>query len=166
MIELTPFNFLIYFSIAWGTNISLNLLYVINKYFPRILSFDKPVDGGLKYRGDRLIGKSATVVSFFLCLFLSTIIYFIFDHIWAFIPILVFLGQVVGSFVKRRMHKKDGEFVLFVDHGDYMIITGSFFVIFGFISIKFALLALILTYILHPIACIIAFKLGMKEHPY
>lgn len=167
MLPLTTSNFLIYFSLAWVTNICLNFLYVIKRYSPKTLHFDIPIDGGLKYKGDRLIGESTTVFGLIISFVISIILCFTtYNFMWAIIPLLVFTGHLLGSFIKRRMHKKGGEFVPFIDHGDYMITTGLVFVLSGYISVFFALLTITLTYILHPIACFIAFKFKLRENPY
>ena len=167
MIPLTFNNFLIYFSLAWFSNICLNFLYVIKRYSPKTLKFDRPIDGGLKYEGHPLLGESTTFIGLVVVVFLSKII-FLFTHItmWSIIPILVYLGHLLGSFIKRRMHKKEGEFVPFIDHGDYMITLGVIFILLNYISINFAILGVLITYILHPIACLIAFKLKLRENPY
>jgi len=166
MIKLTINNFLIYFCLAWGTNISLNLFYVIKKYIPEFKSLNYPIDFNLKYRGDRLIGDSIDFVGLFFCLVLSVVLSFFINVTWAMIPLIVQAGGMLGSFIKRRFHKKSGEFMPFVDHGDYMLLLGVIFVSLGYISLWFALLAILITYILHPIACIIAFKLKLRERPY
>ena len=167
MIPFSITNFLTYFCLAWFANICLNFLYVIKRYSPKTLNFDIPIDGGFKYKGEYIIGKSTTALGLVICLAISIFLYSIsYNSIWAIIPPLVYTGHMLGSFIKRRMHKKGGEFVPFVDHGDYMIFTGLIFVLFGYISISFALLAILLNYILHPIACFIAFKLKLRENPY
>ena len=167
MIALTPINFFLYFSVAWGANISLNLLYVAKKYIPRLSHFDRPIDGGLRYGGDRLVGDSTTVIGIILCLVLALLLFFITTNlVWASIPLLVYIGDLSGGFIKRRLHKREGEFVLFVDHGDYMLCLGIFFASLGYISWPFAILAILITYVLHPLACLAAFKLKLRKYPY
>ncbi len=167
MLEFNLLNFSIYFSIAWGTNIALNFLYVIKRYFPRFNDFDCPIDFKLKYKKIRLIGESTTIIGLVLSLAISLFINISTGAmVWTIIPPIIYLGHLLGSFIKRRMNKGGGEFVPIIDHGDYMLLLGIIFIIFHYVSVLFALLALILTYILHPLACIIAFKLKLREHPY
>jgi CDP-2,3-bis-(O-geranylgeranyl)-sn-glycerol synthase len=167
MMDLTTTNFFIYFSLAWGANIALNFLYVIKRYFPVFKRFDRSIDWGLRYKGSRLIGDSTTVVGLVISLALCAILYLATsEFMWAVIPAIVYLGDLIGSFIKRRMRKKEGEFVPFIDHGDYMLLLGITFILSGYISFSFAISALLLTYILHPIACLIAFKFKLREHPY
>jgi hypothetical protein len=167
MMAFTLTNFLTYFCLAWSANIALNLLYVIKRYWPDFKRFDRPIDFGLKLKGSRLIGDSTTVIGLIVSLAFSFILYLTTNKfIWSSIPIIVYLGDLTGSFIKRRLHKEEGQFLPFVDHGDYMILLGIIFIFLGYISLIFALSALILTYILHPIACLIAFKMKLRERPY
>jgi hypothetical protein len=166
MLPLTINNFLLYCFLSWGSNIILNILGALKIYYPKLKSFDLPLDGRLEYKGDRLIGDSTTVIGLLLSIFFSLVI-FIFSsvNIYGLIPVLVYFGHTIGSIIKRRMHKKSGEFVPFVDHGDYIILVGFVFWVSGFISYEFVLYSIFLTYILHPIACFIGYKLNLRERP-
>lgn len=167
MITLTINNFLMYCSISWGTNILLNVLGIIKMYFPRTINFDWPIDNNLKYRGDRLIGESTTVVGLIICLLVSLTLYFaVHNFIWIFIPLLVYCGHMLGSIIKRRMHKNGGEFVPFIDHGDYMILTGIVFMILKYVTFPFFILTILTTYFFHPIICFLAFKFKLREYPF
>jgi hypothetical protein len=167
MIPLTINNFFIYCSIAWGTNILLNSLYVIKKYIPQAERFDWPIDGGLQYKKDRLVGESTTLAGLCLCVALSILLSVVgFNFSWTVIPLLTYLGHMIGSIIKRRMHRKGGEFVPFVDHGDYMITIGFTFVALRYITPLFAIYGIALTYVLHPIVCLLSFKLKLKKYPY
>lgn len=167
MIEPTINSFLMYFFIVWSSNILLNFLYVAKRYIPRTKKLDASIDFGFKWKGYRLLGESTTVAGLILCLVASFILYiFLSSFVFWSIPILVYLGHTLGSFIKRRMHKKDGEFVPFVDHGDYVIFTGVVFLLCREITFSFFISSVLLTYLLHPIACYIAFKLKLREYPY
>ena len=167
MINFTFNNFLIYFLIAWGANIALNFLYIIKRYIPEFKNLNYPLDFGLTYKGERLLGDSVNIIGFIFCLFISLSLYFFIHNLaWSIIPVIVYIGNLLGSFIKRRVHKKSGEFMPLVDHGDYMILLGFIFILKGYISFSFALSALLLTYLLHPLACLLAFKLKLRERPY
>ena len=166
MVVLTLNNFLIYFCLAWGANISLNLLYVAKRYVPEFKTLNFPLDFNLVYKGDRLLGDSVNIIGLIFCLVISLSLSFFLNIAWAMIPLIVYLGNLLGSFIKRRAHKKSGEFMPIIDHGDYMLFLGFIFVSSGYINLQFALLAILITYILHPIACVIAFKLKLRERPY
>lgn len=164
---LTAANFFAYFFIAWSANISLNLLYVLKRYVPEFQRLNYPLDGGLSYRGDRLIGDSVNIIGLIFCLAIGGGLYLTGGGIiLASIAPLVYIGNALGSFIKRRLHKKSGEFVPIVDHGDYMLFLGFIFVSLHYIEPLFAVLAILLTYILHPLACWAAFKLKLRENPY
>ncbi len=166
MIPITISNFIIYFSITWGANILLNILGSIKMHVPKVKKFDRPIDGGLEYQGERLIGESTTFIGLIIVIIVSVVLYFTtYNLIWVSIPLLVYAGHMLGSIVKRRMHKKDGEFVPFVDHGDYMILTGIVLAALHHITFLFAILSILVTYILHPIICYVAFKLKLRERP-
>ncbi len=167
MMNLTIYNFVLYIGIAWGTNILFNLLYVLKRYKPTYTSKDKAIDGNIVFLGNRLIGESTTVFGLIIAMLASIIIYFIFGVFYlAMIPLLVYLGHTLGSFVKRRFGIEDGKFMPVVDHGDYMITTGVILLILGYISWQLAIAGLVFTYIFHPLACFIAYKLKLRQYPY
>lgn len=167
MIKLTFYNFIVYIVITWGTNILFNLLYVIKKYKPAYVAKDKAIDGNIMFYGNRLIGESTTLFGFIIAILASLLVYTIFTSIsLAVIPLLVYLGHTLGSFIKRRFGLEDGKFMPFIDHGDYMITTGIILTSLGYISFKLALAGLAFTYVFHPIACFIAFKLKLRQYPY
>lgn len=167
MIAFTLNNFLIYFGIAWGANISLNLLYILKRYIPEFKNLNYPLDFYLMYKGNRLFGDSVNIIGLIFCLFISGGIYlFVSSVIWASIPLIVYTGNFIGSFIKRRFHKKSGEFMPIIDHGDYMILLGLIFVLRGYVSMSFAVTAILVTYALHPLACFLAFRLKLRERPY
>ncbi len=167
MMPFTLNNFLIYFSLAWGSNIALNFLYVAKRYIPKFSHFDYPLDLNLNYKKNRLLGDSTTILGLILCSVLSLFIFFYSASlIWSIAPLIVYAGHLLGSFIKRRLNKNGGEFVPIIDHGDYMLLLGIVFVALGYINFLFAFCALLLTYILHPLACRLAFKFKLRDRPY
>jgi hypothetical protein len=166
MLPLTLSNFLLYSALVWGSNIMLNLLGIIKQYIPRVKKLDPPLDFSLCYKGERLLGNSTTFWGLFLSLIASTILIFQDPFfIWS-IPLLVYLGHALGSFIKRRLHKAGGEFVPLVDHGDYTIVTGVVLWLAGCVPPTLALWSIIITYIIHPVVCFLAFRLRLRERPY
>lgn len=75
----------------------------------------------------------------------------------------VFAGDLLGSFIKRRFNYRKGEFMPFIDHGDYILFTGIIFIHLKFISLQVFLGTLFLTYILHPLICFIGYKMHIKN---
>ena len=145
----------------------LNVLGIIKYLFPKTIKLDYPIDGGFQYKGDRLVGESTTVAGLLLCLVISFTIYLYMPYsAWTSIPLLVYAGHMAGSIIKRRLHKTGGEFVPFVDHGDYMILTGTIFVALHYFTPLFAVLSILITYIFHPIVCFLAFKLKLRKYPH
>lgn len=165
--NLSIYNFVLYVGIAWGTNILFNLLYVLKRYRPIYTSKDRAIDGNIIFFGNRLVGESTTVFGLIIAILASILMHYLFHTTYlSVIPLLVYLGHTFGSFIKRRFGIEDGKFMPLVDHGDYMITTGTILVAFGYISWELALAGLVFTYVFHPLACFIAFKLKLRQHPY
>jgi CDP-2,3-bis-(O-geranylgeranyl)-sn-glycerol synthase len=138
MLPLTITNFLTYFCIAWGSNISLNFIYVVKRYWPETRKYDYPLDGRRLYKKDRLLGDSITFPGLILSLILAGALFRATGTlIWSLIPVLVYLGGAAGSFIKRRLHINSGEYLPLIDHGDYMIMTGLVFWLSGYTSFTF-----------------------------
>ncbi len=154
--------------LTWGTNIAFNLLYVAKKYIKGFAKYDRPIDfGKYFFDGRRILGESTTFLGLVFALLISLLALKsnLFEKMIALmVPLLVYIGHALGSFIKRRMNKNS--FVPFIDHGDYMIMSGFVLVILGYVSFSLALVCLLLTYVLHPLAVLLAFKLGLKEHNY
>jgi hypothetical protein len=49
MMNLSLINILLFMTLTWGTNIGLNMLYVLTRHFPIFISIDKPLDGKIKF---------------------------------------------------------------------------------------------------------------------
>ncbi len=169
MMNLSIYNILIFLSITWITNGSLNLLYVLKKHVPFVRNTDRPLDLGVCFIDKkRILGNSTTVLGLIVAVILSQVflitgLYLPFVAIVT--PVLVFFGHALGSFIKRRMGKND-VFVPFIDHGDYIIVSGTILYITGYVSITLAFVCLLITYIVHPIVVNISYKLGLKEKPF
>jgi hypothetical protein len=145
----------------------LNILGILKRYVPKLKKFDYPIDARLEYKGYRLIGESTTILGLIISIILSIIIYLnTLNYLWTYIPILVYLGHMLGSIIKRRAHKKGGEYMPIVDHGDYMITTGIVFLLLNHITFSLFIMSLLITYIFHPLICFLAFKLKLRELPY
>ena len=168
MMNLSVVNVILFMGLTWGTNIALNLLYVLKRAVPEIVKLDRPIDGKINFfDGKRFIGDSTTVFGLVVAALCSLIAFQtgLFDSVVAVVtPFLVYIGHTLGSFIKRRINKNS--FVPFVDHGDYVLFSGIFLVIFGYVSLNLALVCLLATYILHPIAVMIAFRLKLREKSY
>lgn len=167
MIKESLLNVVAIFFLAWAANCGLNLLYVIGKHFPAFRKIDYPLDLKFYFRNRRLLGDSTTFPGLILVGALSFVVFMLTDYsLFFLIPILVFWGHAGGSFLKRRIGKKDGEYFPLIDHGDYMLTVGVFFVFLSIINIKNLLIILLINYLIHPLASFLAFKLGLKARPF
>lgn len=82
------------------------------------------------------------------------------------ICLFVALGDTLGSIIKRRLKIPSSNFLPFVDHGDYIITTGLVFLYLNYITAQVLIYTLLITYILHPIACLIGYKMKIKKQPF
>lgn len=83
-----------------------------------------------------------------------------------FVALGAMFGDMLGSFVKRRIGMERGESFILVDQLDFLIfgfIFGSFFVD---VSIWSILIFLIITPIIHKVACFLGYKIGLKKEPW
>lgn len=149
-------------------NISLNIFYEIKRYF-NLISFDKPFDFGLSFfDGRRILGESTTwgglfviiLISFILGLFVEK-----FSIIFYLVALSVFFGHAIGSFIKRRLGIKRGDFLIFVDHLDYIYLSGFVLMFKGIINLEIFLIGILIIFILHPIVTYSFYKLGFRENP-
>lgn len=158
---------------CWLVNMSLNLIYIAKLYFPRLITFDKPFDGGrVVWDGQRFFGNSTTWLGIIVALAAGLIIQITLlpnleqGVIWGLVSgLVVYFGHAFGSFIKRRFGYIDGQYLPFVDHGDYIVIAG---IIFGFahqFSWPVIGIAVLATYILHPLITYLAYLIGWHKHP-
>lgn len=81
------------------------------------------------------------------------------------------MGDMLGSFIKRRFKKERGAKFPIIDQIDFIVIAIGFSLL-DFTNIHFfiiwpaALLMIIITPIIHLVANRIAFKLGLKNEPW
>jgi CDP-2,3-bis-(O-geranylgeranyl)-sn-glycerol synthase len=167
----TPFLLeLLAFSLpCWITNLSFQFIRAVKDKVPRdswlrthnIDAFDfkfidnKPFVGG----GVRV---SSIVPILILPLIFNFFLPVSFFH-YLLLTSCVFTGDLLGSFIKRRFNYKKGEYMPLVDHGDYILFTGFIFVQLNLISYSIFVLSLLITYILHPLVCVIGYKLRIKN---
>ncbi len=156
------------FSIIWFTPAYVaNAAATLSKFLPKT----HPIDGG-KYclDGRRILGNGKTWEG----LLLGTTLGFVIGY-----PVLAFfglgswsdafllslgalLGDIVGSFVKRRIGLERGEEAPLLDQLDFVF--GAFLLDPPLPS--WAILILVLTPILHRLANVTAYLLGVKDEPW
>ncbi len=170
--ENTLINIITFVIPCWITNMSFQFIWAFKKLIPNNhpLKILKKIDSFdfIFFDKKYFIGSGLRITSivpilllpFFFNLFLPLELSYYFK-----ITFLVFIGDLLGSIVKRRLGFKKGQFALFIDHGDYIITTGLVFIFLKYISMEVFIYSLLLTYILHPIVCYIGYKLKIKEQP-
>lgn len=164
------FNEVLLFTIpCWIINISLNGLYVVGKIFPKFKKFDIPLDAGkVFYDHKRILGNSTTWLGLPVVLIVGSLFAIYADiDLWlgASWGMLVYSGHTIGSFIKRRSDYGDGQFMPFVDHGDYITITGIVMWFLGMFSWEAVILGIVATYIFHPIFTYLAYLAGLHKYP-
>ncbi len=143
-------------------NISLNLLGAAERLWGWD-KFDAPFDIGLHLGSERVLGKSTTWLGLALSLALGWLIYATCSPLGIVIGVGTFFGHALGSFIKRRFHYGDGSYLPVVDHGDYVILTGAILLVSGELGWVAYVLAIVLVLIVHPVFCLLGFKLGIRE---
>lgn len=73
------------------------------------------------------------------------------------------IGDACGSFVKRRMNIKRGQPTLFLDQLDFVVVALLFASIIVILPFYMVILILIISFILHLSANIIAYFFGIKK---
>jgi len=142
-----------------------------------------PIDFGFKLGKNRLLGDGKTIEGFILaCIvgylsgyLVNYLLLILFPQITLFnLPSIAFLfigmgamiGDMTGSFFKRRMGMPRGANAGLLDMEDFIIgslIAARFFVSYSWWTVIIALLA---TPILHRLANIIGYKIGVKKEPW
>jgi CDP-2,3-bis-(O-geranylgeranyl)-sn-glycerol synthase len=154
-------------------------LYVANAT-PILFHGKIPVDMGKKYKGERILGKGKTILGA-LCgvlggTFVGLLFAYIFPQMFILIPnysILIILlsagaiiGDMVKSFVKRRMGIKSGGRWFLVDQLDFIIGGLVFSLIVRLPELWIVIVLLVVTGFIHSTTNIIAFKLKLKKVPW
>ena len=136
---------------------------------PVVLKGKMPLDFGKKLRdGNRLFGPGKTIEGFVGGFIAGSIIGYLIGR-WE-IGILLALGTVLGdlagSFIKRRMGIERGQQTWLLDQYDFLI--GALLVasLLALPEIDVLMVILILTPTLHLLTNYVAYKLKLKEVPW
>ncbi|MDD4353145.1 MAG: CDP-2,3-bis-(O-geranylgeranyl)-sn-glycerol synthase [Candidatus Nanoarchaeia archaeon] len=147
-----------------------------------LIKFKKhSLDFGKKWGKNRIFGEGKTFEGLiFACLiaFISGLlikyVYYYLNLPWinitpfgyAFIGLGAMLGDLTGSFIKRRMNMKRGQNAGLLDMMDFMIGTLIFIRILTEYSYWVMIIGLTLTPLIHRLANIIGYKIGVKKEPW
>lgn len=153
--------------------------------FPPLANGKIPIDGGRCLKDGRILGDGKTWEGFLLGLFVGTMVGLAEAYLrisinsiiemelpeitllTAFlIPFGSLLGDIFGSFIKRRFGMRRGEDAPFLDQLDFLM--GMLVLNFWFIKMSglTILIMFIITPILHRITNIIGFWLRIKREPW
>jgi len=151
--------------------------------FPPLIKGRKPLDNGKKLGKHRLFGDGktieGTIAGVVFGIFIGLIqMYFqpmipvefgfiqMTINLIALLSVGAILGDIVGSFIKRRFGLKRGQPIFLLDQLNFLIgafIFSSFVVM---INLSWILLLIIFTPIVHYLANLIGYELRIKRVPY
>lgn len=162
---------------CWLINMSLNGIYIAKLRYPKLVDFDKSLDGGkVLPDGHRIFGNSTTLLGVGVALVSGLVIQFVLTKnleqgfalglsLGIIYGLVVYCGHALGSFVKRRFNYLDGQFMPFVDHGDYIITAGIVLGLMQQFSWTVIAVGIVITYMLHPVATYLAYLLKWHKYP-
>ncbi len=146
-------------------NIALNIFWEIKRKY-NFEKLDVHFDFDRTFKsGKKIIGTSTTWGGLVLCLLLGIIIEWLYPNSFhaVLLSVCVFFGHAIGSFIKRRLGLPRGKYLPVVDHGDYIILTTSVFYVLGYANLLTMLLSIGIILVIHPVVCISAYYLGLRE---
>ncbi len=153
--------------------------------FPPLLRGKKPIDSGKSIGKNRILGDGKTIEGaiggILFGAFIGSVQVFGQDYIPAelglnlikmTLPLAILLGvgailgDIVGSFLKRRLGIQSGKPFFPVDQLDFLLLALLFAAFLTSISIWIVAVLIILTPIVHKIANIIGYLAGVKKNPW
>ena len=156
--------------------------------FPPLFKGRTPVDLGRNLKRHRIFGPGKTFKGAFVGILAGTIVGaaetllapsinayaanfgVVFPTMTFFVGFMIALGAVVGdmagSFLKRRLNLERGAKVPLLDQLDFVIGAIVFSYFFTEISIYMVLIMVILIPLIHRLACIIGYRLKVKKEPW
>ena len=126
-----------------------------------------PVDFNFKFKGQPIFGMNKTIRGLFFGCLSSTISgYLIFQNplFGLKIGFLALCGDLLGSFIKRRLSVMPGEVCFPLDQIDWSVLPLLYLYTNSLVSIKQALVIFIVCTILHPMVNITGYYLKLKKN--
>lgn len=140
-----------------------------------------PIDFGKKWGKNRIFGDGKTfeglIFAVFIAFLTGLLLRYVFFYLqlpwiniapfgYAFIGLGAMIGDLAGSFIKRRLNMNRGEKAGLLDMIDFMIGALIFARILTDYSYLVALFVLIITPIFHRLTNIWGYKVGIKKEPW
>lgn len=158
---MTAISFLLTIMLING---SLNFLSLLHR--SKYSGLDSPIDLGLRLGNNRLIGNSTTFWGLILSIAIGELLGNIFFNdgwLGLILSIGVYTGHGLGSFIKRRLNYKDGEYLPIIDHGDYVITAGLIFFLLEKITLIEYAVSVVIVLLIHPLFCLLGYKLKIRD---
>jgi CDP-2,3-bis-(O-geranylgeranyl)-sn-glycerol synthase len=166
--------------------------YAVNGLIPLIglrgREKNHPIDGGRNFRGKPLLGPGKTweglIFGCFIGIFIASVEMLAFPYIpfdispvpLTIVPMFplfglllgvgTVIGDMTGSFIKRRIGLPRGSIAPLLDQEDFLLGSLLFASFMVAIKIDWVILLVIITPIIHLIASAIGFKMKVKKEPW
>lgn len=125
------------------------------------------------FDGKRVFGSNKTFRGFFFGLAIGILVgvveFLIFDYPPLFMilpPLGAMLGDLAGSFTKRRLEISPGDLLPIIDQIDFVIGALIFSIPLSIINWQLVLVVILITPPIHLITNFGAYKLGLKKNPW
>lgn len=147
-----------------------------------------PIDGGRRFGGNRLFGDGKTWEGLVFGIVVAVIIALIEMAAYPYLPwdispvtlviapmsialgfllgLGAMLGDLAGSFIKRRFGLKRGEPAPLLDQEDFLIGSLLFASLLVTVKTEWWILLLVITPVIHWVACVIGYIFKLKKTPY
>jgi len=151
--------------------------------FPTVLHGKGALDFGKNFGKNRLLGDSKTIGGTVGGIVFGIFIGLIQMNVHGYLPqnlglfkftvsaivllsVGTFAGDIVGSFIKRRMNIKPGDPALLLDQLGFLVAALLFVSLVHVTPFKMVIILLIITPIIHLGANIVGYLLKLKKHPW
>jgi len=142
----------------------------LSKYIGLLKPLLTPIDFGMTFFDKKsLIGEDKPIAGWIMPFIAAIGSYLVFNNLFLmlFICYFSFFGDLIGSFLKRRLGIAEHKPLIIIDQLSFILVAYAAVFTFG-IRIPFnnLIMLLLLTFILHFSANLILFKLKLKTKPY
>jgi CDP-2,3-bis-(O-geranylgeranyl)-sn-glycerol synthase len=147
---------------------------------PVLIKGKTPIDFKIKFCGNRLLGDGKTIEGFIsgfisgifiglIQIYIQNFYNFGFKHnIFTifFLSFFAVFGDLLGSFIKRRLNLPRGFPFPILDQLDFVFIPLIYFYLVNIISLNDLILAFLMTFSIHVIMNCVAYILKLKKEPW